>query len=302
MNIIELPSGGEFIRLNWNRSKFTGIIPVSSTTSTLHYDGMVLNLTISASDFNRMMDEQESSDSQAEFLNNVMQNYSLTGEFYTELNTSEMSHLQHTSWKTEISKVTTPKSGVKVWCSTLVISSFLINQKGTQVTKTVQFIKRHVIDKCKSYETMKGFLLETLHEDIKSVTPTYDYKQRWNHHQDRREFPAFWAFEIKGIIIPIYDSAYVYKSSSVHGAALAVELSRYGNVAQFDNALRQVEVQAHARLQAARIIAMGPHICKLLQNSAHLREYAKVAMSFNRETYLQRAESAQRSAEFLLKG
>lgn len=302
MNIIELPSGEEYIRINWDRSKFTCIIPVSSTSSILHYDGMILNLTISSSEFNKMMDEQEDEDFQQEFLNNVMQNYALTGDFYTELNTTHMSHLQHTAWKSEVSKVTTPKSGARIWCITTVTSSFLLNEGGVQVTKTVQFTKRHDIDKCMTSDSMKAFLLQSLNEDLLSIVPTWDSKQRWEDHKDRAEFPAFWAFEIKGVLIPIYDSSWVYQNSSVSGAALNVELSRYGNIAQFDIALKQSEIQAHARMQAARIMAMGPYICKLLSEAERLRAFAPKAMSYNRDGILQKAAFSQRRAEGLLSG
>lgn len=301
-NIISLPVGKETMRLNWDRTKFSAIIPVNENSSVLYYDGMKVDLSISASEFTNMMDDRDGEDALKEYITKMMSKYTFKGEFYNELNTSGQAHLQHTSWETEITKVSETKKGPKVWCNTTVSSSFLINKNGTQVTKTVSWTKRHTLDKCKNATTMREYLINRLTVDLRENVALYNDRSRWNDYSDNRRFDMFHKFYIKDITIPVYFYTSVYQDSLVEGAALNVELSRFGGVEQGRSAAFVAGVEAQARIQAARVIAMGPYICATLAEADHNRDYAPKAFPWNRQAYEDKADMGYKKATSMLNG
>ena len=85
MNIIELPVNGETMRINWEREKFVSIIPKNSESSVLVYDGMQIEIGMSATAFNQMMDKEVDADNLNEQITKMMQNYKFSGEFWLNL-------------------------------------------------------------------------------------------------------------------------------------------------------------------------------------------------------------------------
>lgn len=270
MKIVELPVSGEVLRLNWDRNKFSAIVPETKESSTLYYDGMKLALGISASSFNTLMDSLESADNTKERIEHLLSAYVFQGEIFNEMNTTSKVHLQHTKWNTEIIKVVEKDSKVKIHCKTNVTSSFLVNEDGAQVTKTILYEKKHLISKCKTLSLMRSFILDSLNRDLLKNTPLYrNDTVRWRDICDNSKYGEFYYFYLRDIKIPVYLSPCSYINSIVDGAVLNVELSRFGSIEQGRIANASAEITAHSKLQAARIIALGPMICeKLLQAEA----------------------------------
>ena len=271
MNIIELPVGEETLRLNWDRAKFSAIIPVSKDTSTLYYDGMKLDLSIGASTFNKFMDNLESEDNLKEQLESLMSSYTFKGEFFNSLNNPQSSHLQHTKWETDIVKVSEKDGEVKIQCKTLVHSSFLVNEGGTQVTKTTSYHKNHQIGKCRNHQSMRDFILKSLSDDLDKHT--HLFRNHTLHWPARRDYGKFRYFEQGGVEVPVYLDPKVYENSIIEGAAIQVEVTRFGSIEQGRISTTSAEIAGRARLQAARIIALGPVICKKVLDAEYLSSY-----------------------------
>lgn len=310
MKIVELPVAGEVLRLNWDRNKFSAIVPETKESSTLYYDGMKLSLGISASSFNALMDNLQNADNIKERIEHLIANYVFQGEIFNELNTTGKAHLQHTKWNTEIIKVVEKGSEVKIQCKTTVSSSFLVNQGGIQATKTICYEKKHLISKCKSFSSIRSFILDNLNKDLIKNTPLYrNDKRHYTNSDDNRKYGEFYYFYSLDVEFPVYISPWSYIENVVDGAALNVELSRFGSIEQGRISNTSAAITAQAKLQAARIVALGPVICEKLLEAEAKRNYAKSMMVHHGPSATPFAESqnaaarqVERSAHSMLAG
>ena len=309
MNIIELPVNGEVMRINWEREKFVSIIPKSSESSVLVYDGMQIEIGMSATAFNAMMDKEVDADNLNEQITKMMQNYKFSGEFWFNFNRDQdYANLVQVKWKSDINNVTNPaKSKSKIMCLTEVSVSFLVNQDHTQVTRSVTYTKKHDMKKNETETTMRQFILSTLYYDIIKIEDPNKrlIKQHWRYTYMYGDFKNinFFYDNNEEVIVPLY--MYVdYEKYLISGAALNLELSRFGNIEANTIAYNVGNAMAEAKIKAARIIALGPIICEKLREEAVYKNLAGTAAKFgytyNADRFESKAISAKKTAMSML--
>lgn len=298
MNIIELPVNGETMRINWEREKFVSIIPKSSESSVLVYDGMQIEIGMSATAFNQMMDKEVDADNLNEQITKMMQNYKFSGEFWFNFSRNESyANLIQVKWKSDVKNVTNPKkSKSRIMCLTEVNVSFLVNDNHKQVTRSFSYTKKHDMKKNETESTMREFLIRTFYFDIMDIVDpnrrlTKDYWHNDNLYGDFRNINYFYD-SMENLVVPLY--LYVnYEKCLVTGAALNIELSRFGNIEANSIAYSVGHAMAEAKLKAARIIALGPLICERLRDEAMYKELAGSAAKYG---YMNNAERLENKA------
>jgi hypothetical protein len=309
MNIIELPVNGEIMRINWEREKFVSIIPKNNESSVLVYNGMQIEIGISATTFNQMMDKEVENDNLNEQITNMMQNYKFSGEFWFNFNRNEKyANLVQVKWKSDVNNVTNSgKSKSKIMCLTEINISFLVNNSHTQTTRSVTYLKKHDMKKNETEITMRNFIIDSLYSDVINVVDPNRklLKEYWRNDNFYGNFKNINYFydTMENEIVPLYINV-DYDKCLISDAALTVELSRFGNVEVNSIAYSVGNAMAEAKIKAARIIALGPLICQKLREEGMYKELAGKATEFgykyNASRYEDKAISAKKVAMSML--
>lgn len=101
--LIKLPVGNSHMRINWDNSLFTAIVPRTEESSLLIYAGNQFEIGISAEEFSKIIDDTNSEISRVNEIDAIFSTMSLLGESFSYINfEGVMSGIFRLSWDTSV--------------------------------------------------------------------------------------------------------------------------------------------------------------------------------------------------------
>lgn len=273
--MIDLPVNGSIMRIKWDNSKFTAIIPNSNNSSTLAYGEQQFQLDISSEEFIKFLDSISSKDEMISGIRNIIESTPLTGvrHYYFEdfgenywkdgLSVESLcQQIMEVKWDTRITDIRLGK-GKKplpaIKTQTNITITVLSLCEGKHHTASLEFL---ITDDLKKQKTLP----ERIDKELLSLYQKY-LRKEWSKH---------WGFNIwsrnsaygKMEFVPIHNNVHLKLYSGdispyyTSGVALDAQLSRFGNISQNMVAVTTSQILADAKIKAAAVIAMGPVICE----------------------------------------
>lgn len=101
--LIKLPIGNSHMRINWDNSLFTAIVPRTEESSLLIYAGNQFEIGVSAEEFSKIIDDTNSEISRVNEIDAVFNTMSLLGESFSYIDfDGRMSGIFRLSWDTSV--------------------------------------------------------------------------------------------------------------------------------------------------------------------------------------------------------
>lgn len=276
-----VPCNGSEMKLRWDDKLYKGLIPKPDDRCTLLYDGMQIDVDVNANDMHTVLNQRHTEQAEVSKLEQRIRNMNLIGNVF--IAHSRLSDIEYCSanWSTlyEIS-----------WDLTPTVSK---TGRITKVVGTVSFnLLSEVRNRQFSYGTGKRYEWSTPHQYHKTLRltdqaiPVYVVdgpKERLDEFMVTKLLHHFQMMadrnhrDIGGVWQPNYANwSYISYAPAgcgedafpiirglhpseliLDGVALQMELTRYQELGMRVNHIVTAEIQANARIKAAKIIAKG---------------------------------------------